>query len=270
MSLYTARTSGDAASYQANRAWPCVVSKRASIQWWRSFATIIVVSIGRLYFASAQGVSCKLLLVSCQLSLSYRKPRDTDAAVVNAVAAVHRDQQGRQTFHNTSHSSGPASIGRKPGINSTREKRVFLAASSSPHTRMSQSGVRDRSCSAWADRLWNAARYRRAGRRQLANLLGGGSLPNAQHPGRLASCRGGQGNGRVHQNGIFERTSNALQDSCLRGERTAMTTTEAWAAACEFSHPLTSRLCGRGDPPRSPFPSAVRLRPEPSSHRASR
>ena len=159
--------------------------------------------------------------------------------------------------------------GRKPGMNVTSGKRVFLAASSSPHTRMSRSGVRDRTCSAWPTGC-ERGQYRRAGRRQLANLLCGGSLPDAQHPGPLASYGGGQGNGGVHQNGILREPRMLFKMAACAGNGTAITRTEACAAGGDVSHPLTSTVCVAAIRPRSPFPSAVRLRPGPSSHRGSR
>ena len=146
-------------------------------------------------------------------------------------------------------SSGPASIGRNPGINFTREKRVFLAASSSPHTRMSQSGVWDRSCSASAERLWKAAN---TGVPAGVNSRTCSAADPCQTPSirvglpPIVAARGTVVSTRMAS---FREPRMLFNMAACAGNGTAITTTDACAAACEFSHPLTSRLCARGDPP---------------------
>ena len=61
--------------------------------------------------------------------------------------------------------------------------------------------------------------HRRTGRRQLASLRCGGPLPDAEQPGCPAADGRGQGNRRVHEDGVLERISNTLQDTGLGGKR---------------------------------------------------
>ena len=138
-------------------------------------------------------------------------------------------------------SSGPASIGRKPGINFTNRKRVCLAASSSPQTRMSHSGVADRSCKASADTLWKAAstgvvagtssRACAAADPCQSLSIRVGLPPKAAARGTVASTKM-----------AFAREPRILFKVSICAEiGTANTNTEACAAACAFWSPLIEK-----------------------------
>ncbi len=148
-------------------------------------------------------------------------------------------------------SSGPASIGRKPGISLTSGNSVFFAASSSPHTRMSQSGVTDRSCSASAERLWNAA---------STGVPGGVSSRDcsAAEPCQMPRRRVGLPPTVAARGTVVSTSTASLSEPLMlfkmaacAGNGTAITTTDACAAACEFSHPLTSSFGPDGVPAAS-------------------